>query len=547
MIAYTCKYTPIELFAGLNEQAEKLNPIAERFDEADRLSHRNLCGFSRALLQECRARGITRLVLTSCCDSLRRVGDVLSDANPELYAVTLDLPHTDGPCARQQYAAAMRRFLQDYTARFGVKFDLQRCKAAFAVSELPKQQAYFGLLGARSNSALLEMLEQELPLPVRDLTCVGSRTLPMPPAGDDLDEFLDWYAGALLGQLPCMRMTHTASRRALLEDPALKGILYHTVKFCDFYSFEYAELQKTARVPLLKLETDGTAGAQGQLSTRVQAFAESFSGQKKPDHSAAVVTGKRFVAGIDSGSTTTNVVILNTAGEIVGSSIVRTGARAALGAHNALEQALRQAKLKRDDLGEIVATGYGRAYIGAGGRDVTEITCHAKGAYRLDPTVHTIIDIGGQDSKAIRLDDSGAVRSFVMNDKCAAGTGRFLEMMARTLELSMAEMSTTGLEWKEDISISSMCTVFAESEVVSLVAQNKRTADIIHGLTEAVAARAAALAARVDPQPGYMMTGGVAANHGVVAALEKRLGAPLRVCPEHQLCGALGAALIALE
>lgn len=240
-------------------------------------------------------------------------------------------------------------------------------------------------------------------------------------------------------------------------------------------------------------------------------------------------------------------MILDSDRNIIGSSIVATGARAALGAHNALEQALRQAHLTREQLDEVVATGYGRAYIGAGGRDLTEITCHAKGAYFLDSSVRTIIDIGGQDSKAIRLDENGKVKTFVMNDKCAAGTGRFLEMMARVLELSMEEMSACGLHWKEEISISSMCTVFAESEVVSLVAQNKQTADIVHGLNNAVAAKAAALAARVDPQARFMMTGGVAANRGVVKAIEEKIGAPLLVLPEHQLCGALGAALIALE
>ena len=157
--------------------------------------------------------------------------------------------------------------------------------------------------------------------------------------------------------------------------------------------------------------------------------------------------------------------------------------------------------------------------------------------------------IGGQDIKAISIDENGAVKNFLMNDKCAAGTGRFLEMMARTLGLSLEEMSVKGLDWKENIVISSMCTVFAESEVVSLVAQNKDVADIIHGLNVSVASKVGALAARLGQNnPGeYMMTGGVAKNPGIVHALEEKLGAKLYICEESQLCGALGAAIFAFE
>ena len=171
-----------------------------------------------------------------------------------------------------------------------------------------------------------------------------------------------------------------------------------------------------------------------------------------------------------------------------------------------------------------VATGYGRVAVPYAGKSITEITCHAKGAHYLNPNVRTVIDIGGQDIKAISIDENGAVKNFLMNDKCAAGTGRFLEMMARTLGLSLEEMSTRGLKWKNNVVISSMCTVFAESEVVSLVAQNKDVADIIHGLNVSVASKVGALAARLGKKnPGeYMMTGGVAKNPGIIKALEEK-------------------------
>ena len=195
-----------------------------------------------------------------------------------------------------------------------------------------------------------------------------------------------------------------------------------------------------------------------------------------------------------------------------------------MSAEKSLDLAVEKAGIKKEEIVRIVTTGYGRAYIESGDDSITEITCHAKGAHYLNPNVRTVIDIGGQDIKAISIDENGAVKNFLMNDKCAAGTGRFLEMMARTLGLSLEEMSTKGLEWKENIVISSMCTVFAESEV-------------------------GALAARLGKKnPGeYMMTGGVAKNPGIIKALEEKLDAKLYICDEAQLCGALGAALFAYE
>ena len=203
--------------------------------------------------------------------------------------------------------------------------------------------------------------------------------------------------------------------------------------------------------------------------------------------------------------------------------------------------------MQREDIDALVTTGYGRTAIKNGDKSITEITCHARGAHFLNPEVRTVIDIGGQDSKVIRLDENGAVANFVMNDKCAAGTGRFLEMMARTMEMNLDQMSECGLEFKEDITISSMCTVFAESEVVSLIAQNKRTDDIVHGLNKAVAAKTASLVKRVGGEEAYMMTGGVAQNKGLVKTLEERLGTSLVISEKSQLCGALGAALFATD
>ncbi|MCD7865816.1 MAG: acyl-CoA dehydratase activase, partial [Clostridiales bacterium] len=195
----------------------------------------------------------------------------------------------------------------------------------------------------------------------------------------------------------------------------------------------------------------------------------------------------------------------------------------------------------------IVSTGYGRVSIPFADKNVTEISCHGKGAHFLNPAVRTILDIGGQDSKAIRLNEHGDVIDFVMNDKCAAGTGRFLEMMARTLEISIDELGPVSLLSKEDVEISSMCSVFAESEVISLIAQNKETADIAHGIHKAIAGKAISLLKRVGLKKDFMMTGGVAKNPGVVKVLEEQLGAALYIYEQPEIVGALGAALFGLE
>jgi predicted CoA-substrate-specific enzyme activase len=195
----------------------------------------------------------------------------------------------------------------------------------------------------------------------------------------------------------------------------------------------------------------------------------------------------------------------------------------------------------------IISTGYGRVSIPFADQNVTEITCHAKAAYFINSDTRTIIDIGGQDSKVIRLDSSGNVKDFSMNDKCAAGTGRFLEMMARTLEISIESMGEESLKWKEDIDITSMCTVFAESEVISLIAENKDKADIIHGISKSIANRVFSHIGRLGEQGGYMMTGGVAKNKGVISAIEEKLREKLYIPEKPEIMGALGAALIALE
>jgi predicted CoA-substrate-specific enzyme activase len=251
-----------------------------------------------------------------------------------------------------------------------------------------------------------------------------------------------------------------------------------------------------------------------------------------------------IVAGIDIGSITAETVILQD-NQMLSSSIVPTGANSRTAAERSLTAALKQASLRQEDLAAIVTTGYGRASFPSATKMITEITCHARGAFFVYPETRTVIDIGGQDSKVIRLDKQGRNVDFQMNDKCAAGTGRFLEVMARALEVKLEDLGRLSRSARRTIKISSMCTVFAESEVVSLIAENQPQEVIIRGLHDAIADRILGMVRRVGVEEKVTLTGGVAKNEGVVLALEERLGVKVFVPPEPQIIGALGAALLA--
>ena len=543
---YVCKYTPTELLTALGADCVILNEMPEGFEQADSIAHPNLCGFGKALLEAVMSGEVRELVLVNCCDTIRSVYDVLADSRKLDFLYMVDVLHGGDACSRERMTAQLKALAKAYRAYKGKDFDADVFRNAFVVPKT-QQGEHIAVLGARMGTELFEMVKSTMPLPVENDSCVNNRSVgeTKPPETDDFEELMDWYAGELLSQVPCMRMMDNTGRKKLYNRPGLAGIIYHTVKFCDFYSFEYADLKQHACVPLLKIESDYTLQSSGQLLTRLEAFAESIApgqGERKEN-----TMGKGYFVGIDSGSTSTDVVILNREKEIVTGIILPTGAGAAVGAERALEEALQKAGLLREDIDAMVTTGYGRSAITDGDKSITEITCHARGAHYLDPMVRTVVDIGGQDSKVIRLDENGAVVNFVMNDKCAAGTGRFLEMMARTMEMSLDEMSAKGLHYKEDITISSMCTVFAESEVVSLIAQNKDTDDIVHGLNKAVASKTAALVKRVGGEEKYMMTGGVSRNQGLVQTLEEKLDAKLVVSDKAQVCGARGAALFAAD
>jgi len=254
-----------------------------------------------------------------------------------------------------------------------------------------------------------------------------------------------------------------------------------------------------------------------------------------------------IVAGCDVGSLTGKAVIMKDE-KIVSSSIILRTIRPEETAKIVLDKALEKINMKADEIQYLVGTGYGRTKIPFADTNVSEITCHGRGAHWLDSSIKTIIDIGGQDSKVISLDTEGYVGDFQMNDKCAAGTGRFLEGMARALELKLEDLGSISLESKSPSVISSQCSVFAESEVVTLLADGVDIADIVAGIHKAIANRLLSLVKRVGVKENFTITGGVAKNIGVVKFMEEGLGGEIQKLPEDpQLMGAIGAAVIANE
>jgi len=248
-------------------------------------------------------------------------------------------------------------------------------------------------------------------------------------------------------------------------------------------------------------------------------------------------------AGIDIGSNTAKAAVMED-GRLLGTRVIAAGYNAEAAGRRVLAELLASLGLAQTDMARVIATGYGRKSVTNADKAATELLCHATGARFLDSSVRSLIDIGGQDSKAVVMDEGGRMTNFTMNDKCAAGTGRFLEVMARALEADLNQFGALSLRAEKPAKISSTCTVFAESEVISLISRGETRENIIAGIHEAIAARVAAMAARIGIRTPVMMTGGVSQNAGVVQALEKALGCPLLVSPCAQLAGAIGAALL---
>ena len=630
-IGYVCKYVPVEALEAMGAHMERIEPDESlvSFDAAESCMHANVCSFAKATFETVLSGNLDGIVLTTCCDSMRRLADALRAQTPGLFIHVLDVPRDTDEAACALFERNVRKLLSAYGEFANATFseeklfaqlggtvcpaegtcDLpgeldyarlhseaaqpsfrlaksssvsqsfansnqaadsaawsegceasERCAtAAVAVPQVDntlQPQTHFsptmpnvGIAGARANAEIKRILEAHGVNIAFDITCTNAIRRFVPQKTDTLTQ----YARDMLTQLPCARMRDIFPRKAFFDHvlPQVDGLVYHTVQFCDMYSYEYSDLKRTSPAPILALETDCTAQSRGQMLTRLEAFLESI-GASQTEHLASqkgspMSTAATFVVGLDSGSTSTNAVVMNEARKIVASVVIRTGAKAGASAERAYREVLERAGITPDQVACTIATGYGRVSIPFADENVTEISCHGRGAHYFNPDVRTILDIGGQDSKAIHVNTAGEVTDFAMNDKCAAGTGRFLEMIARSLEISLDELGPAALESKKRLEIASMCSVFAESEVISLIANNEEKPDIAAGVCRAVAGKAYSLMRRVGLEGAYMMTGGVAQNPGVVRAVEELIGEKLFICEDPEIVGATGAALLALE
>ncbi|MBT58853.1 MAG: acyl-CoA dehydratase activase [Arenicellales bacterium] len=254
-----------------------------------------------------------------------------------------------------------------------------------------------------------------------------------------------------------------------------------------------------------------------------------------------------YAAGVDIGSTQSKAVIIDEEGNIVATSLDDTGANVIQAAEKVFQQALKAANLREEEVDYVIGTGYGRYRVTFGNDQITEISCHARGAVKMFPDTRTVIDMGGQDTKAISVSAEGEIVDFCMNDKCAAGTGRFLGAAAQALDLKLDDLGVTALQAEKPVRISTTCTVFAESEVLSWLGKGKKLPDILWGVHQSIASRSMALLRRVGIEDKITFTGGVTRNVAMVKALEDRLETKLNVGEEAHYMGALGAALFALD
>jgi predicted CoA-substrate-specific enzyme activase len=254
-----------------------------------------------------------------------------------------------------------------------------------------------------------------------------------------------------------------------------------------------------------------------------------------------------YAAGVDVGSTQTKAIIINEAEQIIGRALIDTGANVVIAAEQAFAEALKDAGIQEPEVEYIVGTGYGRYRVTFGNAQVTEISCHGRGAVQMFPRTRTVLDMGGQDTKAIRVSPAGEILDFCMNDKCAAGTGRFLGAAAAALDIPLNELGSVALRAERPVRISTTCTVFAESEVLSWLGKGKKIEDILLGVHQSIAARSIGLLRRVGIEEEVTFTGGVARNIGMIETLNRGLGLKVNVSEDSHFLGALGAALFALD
>jgi predicted CoA-substrate-specific enzyme activase len=580
MIYYACSYVPLEILIANKQPFKRIKTPMKTESE---LIHRNLCDYCKTIFQNVMNMDKDDVFISiDSCDAMRRISDVLKkEAKAKI--ITLRLPWKNDLVAVNMYKKELKTLIKELTEysdngltendlSYGISFFKKIADNIWNVhmgsfSALEKQKTVnyaldgqfytpeskkifedpdkpgLAVIGGFSQpERLIEIVNKAGGRVMLNESCQGIRPFTGKYSNEG-DNLFNISQRIIQNRLPCGRFygNYGSELNYLLEKFNIDGIIKVQPKFCDFYGFTTEEID----LPILNVESEFPQTVSGQLLTRMGAFVERIR-KKKPGHSRYFSEEKLF-AGIDSGSTTTNVVIIDKNKNILYKETTSTGTNAKQTARSLLEKGLKSLKTSTDSLAYTIATGYGRNIIDFASDTVTEITCHARGARALLSEIRTIIDIGGQDSKSIKLGNDGSVKDFAMNDKCAAGTGRFLEVMSNVLEVNLNEMSVKALNAKRAAAISSMCTVFAESEVVSLLGKGENTSEIAAGLVNSIAKRVAGLYRGIKGEEPVAFTGGVARNDSVKNALEKELNVTLSVPEDPDIVGAYGAALFALQ
>ncbi|WP_448521761.1 acyl-CoA dehydratase activase [Pseudothermotoga sp.] len=557
MIVYNCPLLPFEFFHALRIPSKRIEPSSTEFQKL----HPNVCAFCRSAV--CSVEPTDVLVWTDSCDSMRRAYDFLSQ-NVSFY---LHVPVNNDELAVQSFARDLKKLWEFLKTVFNrevplselervhrwfieksiqlerlIDEDLNEAKTIFEelsneewVGSVARNGRSVLLLGSWANNELVRIVEKAGGFAV-NATCSGPYGLIF--EAEPVRDVFESIARRILNRkLPCGRFAAGRRLESLIERFRPDAIVLHTAKFCDFYHFDEETLRKL-KIPFVTIENDFT-NALEQARTRIEALLEGTKDRVRPSFKVS------YFVGIDSGSTSTKIVVLNERGEILFEQVSKTGADPKESAKRLMNQAMKHLNF---DLQKsfIVATGYGRDAIDFAHERVTELTCHAVGVKHLYPDVRTIIDVGGQDSKVMRI-ENGKIVDFVMNDKCAAGTGRFLEIVSSILETPLQVMGKESLKAKTQLNISSVCAVFAESEIISLRSKGYSKQEILWAAHHAIARRLVTMYERVKGSPLVVLTGGVALNEGLKRALEELLEVEIIVPKNPVTTGALGAALMKLQ
>lgn len=609
VLGITCSYVPEEIIHAAGLLPRRISSDRAAILEADVCLHSNVCHYARSIMDEFaedRHEDLWGVLLVNSCDAMRRLYDALMRYGKVKRCHILDVPRiVSGPAVKRLSSAyralatwlgdqgapveteALRQSIEIYNRRrramrrlFEVAPSYSREMIKLCLSSRPEEfteapekilnnittadrhhpfeTSHPGLLiaGPVLDKEIIWHLIRETGAEVVAVeSCTGMRHFEGdvdPAAPDPYLALADRY----LKRVPCPRMADISGRAETIaktvKDKDIDGVIYFTMKFCDLSNYDALTIKRilTDDIPFLTVEWDYATENTGQLATRIGAFVEMIFRKRGGAANKAQVVDpldRFYVAGVDVGSLSTDLVIMDEKKNVIAWSVVPTGANGADAANRALESALRSAAISREAIRYVVSTGYGRGIVEFADEVITEISCHAKGCRHIFPQVRTIIDVGGQDSKVIKLNGDGTVASFTMNDKCAAGTGRFLEVMAKALGMELSEMAEAYFKAPESVPISNTCTVFAESEIISLIGRGEAVPKIVKGLCEAIVSRLIGMVKRLDAEGPYSMTGGVARNRGVVAEFKRRMAEDILVAEEPQIVGAIGAALFALE